>query len=72
MAALRPENRDASQANKPAPRRNRDAGDAEALRRRVEEPELGNAVMQEVAEVAEKDPGTDLRPPVGQGEDAAG
>ena len=36
MAALRPENRD--------------AGDAEAPRRRVEEPELGNAVMQEVVE----------------------
>lgn len=37
MAALRPENRDAGQADKPAVRRDRDAGDAEAPRRRVEE-----------------------------------
>ena len=36
--------------SKPAMRRDRDAGDAEALRRRIEEPELGNAVMREVAE----------------------
>ena len=51
MAALRPENRDAGQADKPAMRRDRDAGDdVEALRRRVEEPELGNTVMQEVTE----------------------
>lgn len=50
MAALRPENRDAGQADKPAMRRDRSAGDAEAPRRRVEEPELGNAVMQEVVE----------------------
>lgn len=50
MAALRPENRDAGQADKPAMRRDRSAGDAEAMRRRVEEPELGNAVMREVAE----------------------
>ena len=61
MAALRPENRDAGQADRPAMRRDRDAGDAEAPRRRVEEPELGNAVMWEVAEVAEKDPGAGLR-----------
>ena len=58
MAALRPENRNVGQADKPAPRRDRDAGDAD---RRIEEPELGNAVMREVAEVAEKDPGADLR-----------
>lgn len=50
MAALRPENRDAGQADKPAMRRDRSAGDAEAPRRRVEEPELGNAVMQKVVE----------------------
>lgn len=50
MAALRPENRNAGQADKPAMRRDRDAGDAEAPRRRVEEPELGNALMREVAE----------------------
>ena len=51
MAALRPENRNAGQADKPAMRRDRDAGDAEALHRRVEEPELENALMREVAEV---------------------
>ena len=50
MAALRPENRDAGQADKPAMRRDRSAGDAEAPRRRIEEPELGTAVMREVAE----------------------
>ena len=65
MAALRPRNRNASQTNKPAPRRSRNAGvvcdDAEALRRRVEELELENTLMREVVEVAEKDPGADLR-----------
>ena len=50
MAALRPENRDTGQADKLAMRRDRSAGDAEAPRRRVEEPELGNAVMQKVVE----------------------
>ena len=54
MAALRPENRDAGQADRPAMRRDRDACDAEAPRRRIEEPELGNAVMREVAEVVRK------------------
>lgn len=53
--------RDAGQAGRPAMRRDRDAGDTEAPRRRVEEPEPGNAVMREVAEVAGKDPGTGLR-----------
>ena len=47
--------------DRPAMRRDRDACDAEAPRRRVEEPELGNAVMREVAEVTEKDPGAGLR-----------
>ncbi len=65
MAALRPKNRNASQANKPAPRRSRNAGavcdDAEALRRRVEELELENALTREVVEVIKKDPGADLR-----------
>ncbi|KOA57961.1 hypothetical protein BBM0305_06250 [Bifidobacterium breve MCC 0305] len=65
MAALRAGNGNAGQADKPAPRRSRNAGavcdDAEALRRRVEEPEPGNALMREVVEVAEKDPGADLR-----------
>ena len=62
MAALRPGNRNAIQTNKSVPRRDRDAGDAEALRRRIEELESGNALMREVVEVAEKkDPGADLR-----------
>lgn len=60
MAALRPKNRNAGQASKPAVRRDRDAGDAEAPRRKVEEPELENALMREAVEVAEKDPGADL------------
>lgn len=72
MAALRPENRNAGQADRPAMRRDRSAGDAEAPRRRVEELELGNAVMREVAEVAEKRPGRRPTAPVGQGEDASG
>ena len=54
MAALRPENRDAGQADKSAMRRDWDAGDAEALRRRVEELELENAVMREGVEVVKK------------------
>ena len=53
---LRPENRDAGQADKPAVRRDRDAGDAEAPRRRVEEPELGNALMREVVKARRKRP----------------
>ena len=65
MAALQPKNRNAAQGNKPADSRRRpsaaDDDDAEALRRRVEEPEPGNALMREVVEVAEKDPGADLR-----------
>ena len=65
MAALQPRNRNASQTNKPAPRRSRNAGDGnddvEALRRRVEELELENALMREMVEVAEKDPGAGLR-----------
>ena len=36
MAALRPKNRNVGQTSKPAMRRDRDAGDAEALRRRIE------------------------------------
>ena len=58
MAALRPENRD--------------AGDAEAPRRRIEEPELENALMREVAEAVRKRPGRRPAAPVEQGEDAAG
>ena len=45
MAALRPENRDAGQADKPAVRRDRD-----------EEPELGNALMREVVKARRKRP----------------
>lgn len=72
MAVLRPENRNAGQADKPAPRRDRDACDAEAPRRRVEELEPGNAVMREVVEARRKRPGRRPATPVGQGEDAAG
>ena len=65
MAALRPKNGNTSQTNKPAPQRSRNArtvgDDVEALRRRVEELELENAVMREVVEVVRKDPGAGLR-----------
>ena len=67
MAALQARNRNAAQNGKTAsaPRRSRNAGDgnddAEALRRRVEELELENALMREVVEVVKKDPGADLR-----------
>lgn len=74
MAALQPRNRNASQANKPAPRRSRNAGDVgddtEALRRRVEELELENTLMREVAEVVKR-PRRRPAAPVEQGEDAA-
>lgn len=56
MAALQPGNRNAGQSDKPAVRRDRDAGDAEAPRRRVEEPELGNALMREVVKARRKRP----------------
>ena len=65
MAALQPQNRNSAQGNKPADSRRRpsaaDDDDAEALRRRVEEPELENALMREVVEARRKDPGADLR-----------
>ncbi len=67
-----PKNRNAGQTSKPAMRRDRDAGDAEALRRRIEEPELGNAVMREVVEARRKRPGRRPAAPVEQGEDASG
>ncbi|MDB1186816.1 helix-turn-helix domain-containing protein [Bifidobacterium breve] len=54
MAALQPGNRNAGQADKPAVRRDRDAGDAEVLRRRVEELELENALMREMVEARRK------------------
>jgi transposase-like protein len=60
MAALQPGNRNAGQADKPAVRRDRDAGDAEVLRRRVEELELENALMREMVEARRKDPGANL------------
>ena len=73
MAALQPRNRNASQTNKPAPRRSRNAGDGnddvEALRRRVEELELENALMREVVEVVRKRPRRRPAAPVEQGED---
>ena len=60
MAALPPKNRNASQTNKPAPRRSRNAravgDDVEALCRRVEELELENALMREVVEARRKRP----------------
>ena len=60
MAALQPKNRNAAQGNKPADSRRRppaaDDDDAEALRRRVEELELENALMREVVEVRRKRP----------------
>lgn len=67
MAALQPRNQNAAQGGKSAsvrPRGGTDAGggdDVEALRRRVEELELENALMREVVEVVKKDPGADLR-----------
>ena len=67
MAALRLRNGNAAQSGKPAASRRRpsavddDDDDDEALRRRVEELELENALMREVAEVVKKDPGDDLR-----------
>ena len=67
MAALQPRNQNAAQGGKSAsvrPRGGADAGggdDVEALRRRVEELESGNALMREVVEVVKKDPGADLR-----------
>lgn len=76
MAALRPRNRNASQTNKPAPRRSRNAGDgnddAEALRRRIEELEPRNALMREVVEARRKRPGCQPAAPVEQREDTAG
>ena len=72
MAALRPRNRNAGQASKPAVRRDRDAGDAEAPRRKVEEPELENALMREVVEARRKRPGRRPMAPVEQGEDTSG
>ena len=58
MAALQPKNRNAAQVTTPADSRRRpsaaDDDDAEALRRRVEELELENALMREVAEVRRK------------------
>ncbi|WP_338067610.1 helix-turn-helix domain-containing protein [Bifidobacterium breve] len=76
MAALQPKNRNSAQGNKPADSRRRpsaaDDDDAEALRRRIEELELGNVVMREVVEARGKRPGCRPAAPVEQGEDAAG
>ena len=73
MAALQPKNRNAAQGNKPADSRRRpsaaDDDDAEALRRRVEEPELENALMREVGEAVRKRPRRRPAAPVEQGED---
>ena len=73
MAALQPKNRNSAQGNKPADSRRRpsaaDDDDAEALRRRVEEPEPENALMREVAEARRKRPRRRPAAPVEQGED---
>ena len=73
MAALQPKNRNSAQGNKPADSRRRpsaaDDDDAEASRRRVEEPELENALMREVAEARRKRPRRRPAAPVEQGED---
>ena len=73
MAALQPKNRNAAQGNKPADSRRRpsaaDDDDAEALRRRVEELELENALMREVVEARRKRPRRRPAAPVEQGED---
>ena len=74
MAALQPKNRNSAQGNKPADSRRRpsaaDDDDAEALRRRVEELELENALMREVVEVVKR-PRRRPAAPVEQGEDPA-
>ncbi len=76
MAALQPKNRNSAQGNKPADSRRRpsaaDDDDAEALRRRVEELELGNALMREVVEAVRKRPRRRPAAPVEQGEDPVG
>ena len=73
MAALQPKNRNSAQGNKPADSRRRpsaaDDDDAEALRRRVEEPEPENALMREVVEAPRKRPRRRPAAPVEQGED---
>ena len=73
MAALQPKNRNSAQGNKPADSRRRpsaaDDDDAEALRRRVEELELENALMREVVEVVRKRPRRRPAALVEQGED---
>ena len=73
MAALQPKNRNSAQGNKPADSRRRpsaaDDDDAEALRRRVEELELENALMREVVEARRKRPRRRPAAPVEQGED---
>ena len=77
MAALQPRNQNAAQGGKSAsvrPRGGADAGggdDVEALRRRVEELELENALMREVVEARRKRPRRRPAAPVEQGEDDA-
>lgn len=78
MAALQPRNQNAAQGGKSAsvrPRGGADAGggdDVEALRRRVEELELENALMREVVEARRKRLRRRPAAPVEQGEDDAG
>ena len=77
MAALRPRNRNAGQANKPAPRRSRNAGagcdDAEALRRQGRGAGAGGTRRRgRWWRSRRKRPGRRPAAPVEQGEDAAG
>ena len=75
MAASQPRNQNAAQGGESAsvrPRGGADAGggdDVEALRRRVEELELENALMREVVEARRKRPRRRPAAPVEQGED---
>ena len=78
MAALQPRNQNAAQGGKSAsvrPRGGADAGggdDVEALRRRVEELELENALMREAVEARRKRPRLRPAAPVEHVEDYAG
>ena len=76
MAALQPRNQNAAQGGRPsvlgAGRMPGGGDDVEALRRRVEELELENALMREVVEARRKRPRRRPAAPVEQGEDDAG
>ncbi len=71
MAALRPGNGNAGQTGRPAMRRDRDAGDTEAPRCRVEGPEPGERGDAGGGGGRGKGPGRRPAAPVGQGWDAS-